>query len=271
MIYKTNLYSISSDLTINNRYENILVNINNLHLDNDNWKDNSISINKSHLIIKDDSINFDINSILETNVAILAKGNLLFENNQINFLNSKLEVKDSLHNLLMLDDIQAYIDLNQNQLKVDANSNLKSNLLKGDLNFEMNFKNNNINFNADLLEGPNNLIFNGNYNLSSNIWIVKTSIDNYLINYDEFEPSISGVIDFYGKKLDLINTEINISLIENNNNIMIDNVYGKINYKDSLFFSIGDIVFRNDDFVVLMSDLNVSKNDLVFNSIVDFK
>ena len=178
--------------------------------------------------------------------------------------------RDNFFNKYKLDNIIGDLHYEKENLSLKTQSLLTSSFIDGSLEIELKKNNKKLVLIAEIIDSINQINLLANYDLNNDIWKINSKIINYLFKINNFNTNISGNIDFYGKSLDLVNTEIKLNLNDPYNYYNIENIVGKINYNNGELFSIGDLIIKDENFNIITKDFYMNKDSLQFNSSINF-
>ncbi|MAP67273.1 MAG: hypothetical protein CMF80_06200, partial [Candidatus Marinimicrobia bacterium] len=261
-------FNLKSSLNIFNN--EITINIDTLH--SKTLFDKKIIFTNTDILIKNDSILFNVNNTIENTNIISLNGELYKNKNQFDFHLNYINFQDLRNNFINvnLNDIRGSLYSKNNVLNINANYKLSSNEIDAYVHSVINIKDKIMNFNSDIYNENLKINLDGDYNHNNKIWKLYSNIKK--INYNIFKDSItlSGDVALFGDSNKIITSNMNIESSSSNHNLNYNSIKAKINYKYGIFTSTGPIVFNNKNTNISIADLFYNLDSLNFNSDINF-
>ena len=261
-------FNLKSSLNIFNN--EITIKIDTLH--SKTLFDKKIIFTNTDILIKNDSIFFNVNNTIENTNIILLNGELYKNKNQFDFHLNYINFQDLRNNFINvnLNDIRGSLYSKNNVLNINANYKLNSNEIDANVHSVINIKDKIMNFNSDIYNENLKINLDGDYNHNNKIWKLYSNIKK--INYNIFKDSItlSGDVALFGDSNKIITSNMNIESSSSNQNLNYNSIKAKINYKYGIFTSTGPIVFNNKNTNISIADLFYNLDSLNFNSDINF-
>ena len=180
-------FNLKSSLNIFNN--EITIKIDTLH--SKTLFDKKIIFTNTDILIKNDSIFFNVNNTIENTNIISLNGELYKNKNQFDFHLNYINFQDLRNNFINvnLNDIRGSLYSKNNVLNINANYKLSSNEIDAYVHSVINIKDKIMNFNSDIYNDNLKINLDGDYNHNNKIWKLYSNIKK--INYNIFKDSIS--------------------------------------------------------------------------------